>query len=102
VRDINTAVVDSLKVLDPEWPIREADIGSVISPPNSYANRDLWNSRQRGRALWHATRALFETLCFQNGLGGRRGKERNQRSSGVSLTAVGNDARGELSIVLNC
>jgi hypothetical protein len=26
VRDIDTAVVDSLKVLDPEWPIREADI----------------------------------------------------------------------------
>jgi aromatic ring hydroxylase len=24
----------------------------------------LWNSRQRGRALWHATRALFEPLCF--------------------------------------
>jgi hypothetical protein len=26
VRDIDTAVVDSLKVLDPKWPIREADI----------------------------------------------------------------------------
>jgi hypothetical protein len=24
--DIDTAEVDSLKVLDPEWPIREADI----------------------------------------------------------------------------
>src|SRR5438105_1934116 len=24
--DIDTAVVDSLKALDPEWPIREADI----------------------------------------------------------------------------
>ena len=24
--DIDTAVVDSLKVLDPEWPIREADM----------------------------------------------------------------------------
>ena len=28
VSDIDTAVVDSLKALDPEWPIREADIGS--------------------------------------------------------------------------
>jgi hypothetical protein len=28
------------------------------------AERDLWNSRQRGRALWHATRALFEPFCF--------------------------------------
>jgi hypothetical protein len=28
VSDIDTAVVvDSLKVLDPEWPIREADTG---------------------------------------------------------------------------
>jgi hypothetical protein len=26
VSDIDTAVVDSLKALDPEWPIREADI----------------------------------------------------------------------------
>jgi hypothetical protein len=27
VSDIDTALMDSLKVLDPEWPIREADIG---------------------------------------------------------------------------
>jgi hypothetical protein len=27
VSDIDTAVVDSLKALDLEWPIREADIG---------------------------------------------------------------------------
>jgi hypothetical protein len=27
--DINTAVVDSLKVLDPKRPIREADIAAV-------------------------------------------------------------------------
>ncbi|MGE5780907.1 MAG: hypothetical protein ACM30D_16595, partial [Hyphomicrobiales bacterium] len=26
VSDIETAEVDSLKVLDPEWPIREADV----------------------------------------------------------------------------
>ena len=25
--DIDTIVVDSLKALDPKWPIREADIG---------------------------------------------------------------------------
>src|ERR1700688_2316536 len=29
VSDIDTAVVDSLKVLDLKWPIREADIGEV-------------------------------------------------------------------------
>jgi len=46
VSDIDTAVVDSLKALDPEWPIREADMAghaagsarsrmthNVISPP---------------------------------------------------------------------
>jgi hypothetical protein len=30
VSDIDTAVVDSLKALDPERPIREADIFSVF------------------------------------------------------------------------
>lgn len=30
VSDINTAVVDSLKVLDPKRPIREADIGRQL------------------------------------------------------------------------
>ena len=27
VSDVDTVMVDSLKVLDPKWPIREADIG---------------------------------------------------------------------------
>jgi hypothetical protein len=30
VSDIDTVVVNSLKALDPEWPIREADIGLVV------------------------------------------------------------------------
>jgi hypothetical protein len=30
VSDIDTVVVDSLKVLDPKRPIREADIGGVL------------------------------------------------------------------------
>ena len=29
--DIDTGVVDSLKALDPEWPIREADIEQAAS-----------------------------------------------------------------------
>ena len=35
VSDIDTVVVDSLKALDPEWPIREADIdlGRVLINP---------------------------------------------------------------------
>jgi hypothetical protein len=34
VSDIDTAVVDSLKAPDPEWPIREADIeqAATITP----------------------------------------------------------------------
>jgi hypothetical protein len=31
VSDIDTVVVDSLKALDPEWPIREADIVDAFS-----------------------------------------------------------------------
>src|SRR5437588_5364429 len=31
VSDIDTGVVDSLKALDPEWPIREADIVSIVA-----------------------------------------------------------------------
>jgi hypothetical protein len=30
VSDIDTVVVDSLKALDPEWPIREADIVDAL------------------------------------------------------------------------
>jgi hypothetical protein len=30
VSDIDTVVVDSLKALDPEWPIREADIATAV------------------------------------------------------------------------
>ena len=30
VRDIDTVVVDSLKALDPKWPIREADMVGVF------------------------------------------------------------------------
>jgi hypothetical protein len=38
VSDINTAVVDSLKVLDLKWPIREADI-NVIDLPRQWPHR---------------------------------------------------------------
>jgi len=33
VSDIETVAVDSLKALDPEWPIREADISIRIDGP---------------------------------------------------------------------
>jgi hypothetical protein len=40
VSDIDTAVVDSLKVLDLKWPIREADIDHLADPKLSLANID--------------------------------------------------------------
>ena len=38
--DIDTALVDSLKVLDPEGPIREADIGRTIAEVRFVPTRD--------------------------------------------------------------
>jgi hypothetical protein len=40
VSDINTAVVDSLKVLDPNRPIREADIPKGSRAPDEVFSRD--------------------------------------------------------------
>ena len=44
---------------------------------------------------------LFEAFCFKNCLGGRRGKECDQRCSSVGLTAAGNNTGSELGVVLN-
>jgi len=38
VSDIDTAAADSLKVLDPKRPIREADMTGLAGPPASVAN----------------------------------------------------------------
>ena len=38
VSDIDTVVVDSLKALDPKWPIREADMGRLF---RCYAKRNF-------------------------------------------------------------
>jgi hypothetical protein len=37
VSDIDTAAADGLKVLDPKWPIREADIGQRTITPQHRA-----------------------------------------------------------------
>jgi hypothetical protein len=39
VSDIDTVVVDSLKALDPEWPIREADKSPHRSEMTRWANK---------------------------------------------------------------
>src|SRR5690242_9045904 len=63
------------------------------------AARDVWSSRQWPCGTPLAL--LFEPLCLQNGLSGGRGKERDQRACGVGVDAAGNDAGGELRVVLN-
>src|ERR1035437_10435200 len=66
VSDIDTAVVDSLKVLDLKWPIREADIRGMQWPTPGM----LWRSQfgARGR------RALTRTpAAHQSGIRMRRG-----------------------------
>ena len=44
---------------------------------------------------------LFKAPVFQNLLRGRRSKERDQRLCSFRLIAAGNNARGELGVVLN-
>ena len=64
--DIDTVVVNSLKALDPEWPIREADVvlsaanGSFV--PKPVIGSPIRSPRRRGRAVFYIFRAeaIFE------------------------------------------
>ena len=49
VSDIDTVVVDSLKALDPEWPIREADITRNLFDHREWPTR-LVDVRSRNEA----------------------------------------------------
>src|SRR5215471_17372829 len=51
--DVDTVAVDSLKALDPEWPIREADVGADILEPPLRAKGDIGTAAYSacGRAL---------------------------------------------------
>ncbi len=51
VSDIDTAVVDSLKALDPKRPIREADIFSVSRHVSKVPTSDVTGVSQRGPGL---------------------------------------------------
>jgi hypothetical protein len=55
VSDIDTVVVDSLKALDPEWPIREADIGGCLICAKS---RLVQRNRLREQMAGLLTRSL--------------------------------------------
>jgi hypothetical protein len=50
VSDIDTAVVDSLKVLDLKWPIREADIFRLIAVGESGLHAPVVESCMSGQA----------------------------------------------------
>jgi hypothetical protein len=47
--DIDTVVVDSLKALDPEWPIREADIAGLRIHAMSGSKRFSFDDLAGGR-----------------------------------------------------
>ena len=51
VSDIDTAVVDSLKMLDPNRPIREADIGANHQPLFARTPQGALTSRPKDHAL---------------------------------------------------
>src|SRR6516225_5613009 len=55
--DIDSAVVDSLKVLDPKRPIREADIDSRAGLMGSDADDPGADVKQRRATIWLAARA---------------------------------------------
>jgi hypothetical protein len=53
VGDVNTAAMDSLKVLDPERPIREADIiGQGIEAPSLAGFHSAARCLLRKRTIW--------------------------------------------------
>src|ERR1700752_3154183 len=60
--DIDTAVVDSLKALDPEWPIREADMAArfMSTRPGKRRQNLRWPSYGSGIS---GTNAVCEANC---------------------------------------
>ena len=58
VSDIDTVVVDSLKALDPKWPIREADVAQRGRHVRSCQKRTSWHrSKQHLNSITPAERA---------------------------------------------
>jgi hypothetical protein len=51
VSDIDTVVVDSLKALDPEWPIREANVNSAVRPSGASSSYSVLAKREKRRLV---------------------------------------------------
>src|SRR5450759_4746688 len=82
VSDIDTAVVDSLKVLDLKWPIREADISEAFQYPHLNRYDALQN--------WHIG---CVNVSFFARRGSHRGDDVELRSSLSRRGSQGCDAR---------
>src|SRR5207245_724566 len=63
VSDIDTVVVDSLKALDPEWPIREADIAQ-----RGWHGRKVPPAEQKSATCRHVAALAPGTMCLVSGL----------------------------------
>ena len=80
--DIDTVVVDSLKALDPEWPIREADIAARLlrstPPPERIAASRVARSRDGDAASKGALKRCPRAESCSERLGFDRGHTRIQ------------------------
>ena len=65
VSDIDTVVVDSLRALDPEWPIREADIvlnsGNVRLIRNTHRERAIGTDSAKWREQQYSCAGCYFT-----------------------------------------
>jgi hypothetical protein len=76
VSDIDTVVVDSLKALDPEWPIREADIDEQVLALPRFRSRK-WHDHITENLVGGWASAVRGTRCYES--------LRNPKSAGVIL-----------------
>ena len=76
VSDIDTVVVDSLKALDPEWPIREADIDEQVLALPGFRSRK-WHDHITENLVGGWASAVRGTRCYES--------LRNPKSAGSSF-----------------
>ena len=73
--DIDTAVVDSLKVIDLKWPIREADVESAIRLlPGSAVISNWMENRERDNVVLLAFAIVLDSLSISQSTQGFDGE----------------------------